>query len=86
MSNGDDLPPPQELNWGSTLWQFFSASYDFSDNLINPDQPPRFIRMYGDRWQINWQQSGIPDPEAQTVVDVYITVRPVAPAEITIKV
>jgi len=86
MSNGTEQPPPQELTWGSTLWEFFSSSYNFSDNLINPDQPPRFIRMYADRWQINWQESGISDPAAQTVVDVFITVRPVNPATITIKV
>ena len=81
----EEAPPPQELEWGSSLWQFFSSSYNFSDNLIDPAKPPRFIRMYADRWQINWQESGIPDPEAQTVVDVFITVRPIAPASITIK-
>ena len=79
-------PPPQELGWGSTLWEFFSSSYNFSDNLINPDNPPRFIRMFADRWSINWQESGITEPEAQSVVDVFITVRPVAQATITIKV
>lgn len=78
--------PPQELTWDSTLMDLFSASYNFSDNLIDITKPPRFIRMYADRWQINWQESGIPDPEAQTIVDVYITVRPVAPATIDIKV
>lgn len=84
MSNG--TPPPQELTWNSTLLDFFGSSYNFSDNLIDPAKPPRFIRMYADRWQINYQDSGIPDPEAQTVVDIFITVRPVAPATITIKV
>jgi hypothetical protein len=81
-----DAPPPQELNWGSTLAEFFGSSLWFSDELIDPAKPPRFIRMYADRWQINWQLSGIPDPEAQTVVDVFITVRPIAPATITVKV
>ena len=36
-----------------------------------PVTPPRLIRMYADRWQINWQESGIPDPQAQTVVDIF---------------
>jgi hypothetical protein len=80
----DEEPPPQELTWDSTLKDFLSASYNFSDDLL--EGVPRFIRMYADRWQVNWQESGIPDPEAQTVVDIFITVRPVAPAEITVKV
>ena len=79
-------PPPQELTWGSTLAEFFGASLWFSDDLIDPAKPPRFIRMFADRWQINWQLAGVTDPEAQSLVDVYITVRPVAPATITIKV
>ena len=86
MTDDADLPPPQELNWGSTLADFLGASYNFSEELVDPAKPPRFIRMYGDRWQVNWQESGISDPEAQTVVDIYITVRPVAPAQIWIKV
>jgi hypothetical protein len=81
-----DTVPPQELTWDSTLMDLFSASYQFSDNLIDVSKPPRFLRMYGDRWQINWMESGLPDPEAQSIVDVYITVRPVAPATITVKV
>ena len=77
-------PPPQELTWDSTLRDLFAVSYNISDNLLAA--APRFIRMYGDRWQVNWQESGIPDPEAQTVIDIFITVRPVFPAEISIKV
>jgi hypothetical protein len=80
-----DITPPQELNWGSTLADFLGASYNFSEELVDPAKPPRFIRMFADRWQANWQVSGISDPEAQTVIDIFITVRPVAPAEITIK-
>jgi hypothetical protein len=80
----DTDPPPQELTWDSTIRDLFAESYVFSDDLLAA--APRFIRMYADRWQINWQESGIPDPEAQTVVDVFITVRPVAPASIILKV
>jgi hypothetical protein len=84
MSNGD--PPPQELTWDSPIRDLFEQSYTFSDELMDAAKPPRFIRMYADRWQVNYQMSGIPEPEAQTVIDVFITVRPVAPASITIKV
>jgi hypothetical protein len=81
-----DAPPPQELTWDSTIKDLFKASYDLSDDLVDAANPPRFIRMYADRWQCNWQESGIPDPQAQTVIDVFITVRPVAPATIILKV
>lgn len=84
MSNGD--PPPQELTWDSPIKDLFQQSYNFSDDLIDAAKPPRFIRMYADRWQINWQLSGIADPQAQSVVDVFITARPIAPASIVIKV
>lgn len=77
-------PPPQELTWDSPIKDLFLNSYNFSDELLQ--SPPRLIRMYEDRWQINWQLSGLPDPEAQTILDVYLTVRPVAPATIEIKV
>ena len=86
MPEIDELPPPQELSWDSTLMDLFSASYNFSDNLIDLTKPPRFIRMYADRWMVNWQESGVDEPANQTVIDLYITVRPVAPAEITIKI
>jgi hypothetical protein len=81
-----DTNPPQELTWDSTLKDLLSASYNFSDDLIDPANPPRFIRMFADRWQANWQLSGVDEPIDQTVVDIFITVRPVAPATITIKV
>ena len=77
-------PPPQELTWDSTIKDLFDVSYNFSDDLLAA--APRFIRMYADRWQINWQLAdGVPEPQNQTVVDIFITVRPVAPATITIK-
>jgi hypothetical protein len=81
-----DTAPPQELTWDSTLKDFLTASYNFSDDLVGSATPPRFLRMFADRWQVNWQLSGLPDPEAQSVIDIFISVRPVAPAEITIKV
>lgn len=81
----EEAPPPQELTWNSTLLDLFKASYDFSPDLIDESQPPRFIRMYADRWQVNWQESGVPEPQNQTIVDLYITVRPVAPATIVIQ-
>lgn len=81
-----DTAPPQELTWDSTLKDFLAASYNISDDLIGAAVPPRFLRMFADRWQVNWQLSGLPDPEAQTVIDIFISVRPVTPATITIKV
>lgn len=79
-------PPPQELTWDSTLRDLLTNSYNFSDKLVDPEKPPRFIRMYADRWQINWQLSGLEDPQAQTIVDIYLSARPVAPSTITHKV
>ena len=84
MGNGS--PPPQELTWDSPLKSLFLDSYNFSPELIDPAKPPRFIRMYADRWQANWQFSGIPDPQSHTIMDIYIHVRPIEPAIITVKV
>jgi hypothetical protein len=81
MSNGQ--PPPQELSWDSTLRDLLGTTYNFSSELVDPEKPPRFIRLYADRWQVNWQLSGIPDPQAQTIVEITISARPVAPATIT---
>ena len=81
----DEEAPPQELEWGSTLWQLLSSSYNFSDDLIDPAKPPEFIRMYADRWSVRWQNSGIPDPEAQSAIDIFFNVRPSGSATITIK-
>ena len=82
----DEAPPPQELSIDSTIKDLLKASYHFSDDLDAPATPPRLIRMFADRWQINWQESGIEDPAAQSVVDIFISVRPVAPATISIEV
>ena len=84
MSNGQ--PPPQELTWDSTLRDLLGNTYSFSPELTDAATPPRFIRMYEDRWQVNWQLSGLEDPQAQTIIDIYITARPVAPATIVHKV
>ena len=81
---GEELPP-QELTWDSTIRDLFAQSYTFSDDLLAA--APRFIRMYADRWQINWQLAeGVEEPQNQSLVDIYITVRPVAPATIVLKV
>jgi hypothetical protein len=82
----DPLPPPQELTWDSSIKDLLSASLDFSDELIDPSKPPRFIRMYAERWQVNYQLSGVPEPEAQSIVDITLSARPVAPATISFKV
>jgi hypothetical protein len=84
MSNGQ--PPPQELTWDSTLRDLIENTYSFSPELTDPEKAPRFIRMYADRWQVNWQLSGLGDPQAQTIMDIQITARPVAPSTILIKV
>jgi hypothetical protein len=84
MSNGQ--PPPQELTWDSTLRDLLDNTYAFSPELTDSQKPPRFIRMYADRWQVNWQLSGLADPQAQTIMDIQITARPVAPSTIVIKV
>ena len=80
-----DTAPPQELTWDSTLMDLISNSFNVSDNLVDQAMPPRFIRMYADRWQVNFQLSGLPDPEAQSIIDIYLTARPVSPATITVR-
>jgi hypothetical protein len=84
MSNGQ--PPPQELTWDSTLRELLDNTFTFSPELTDAATPPRFIRMYGERWQVNWQLSGLGDPSAQSIVDITISARPVAPSTILIKV
>jgi hypothetical protein len=42
--------------------------------------------MFEDRWQVNWQLSGIAEPESHTIIDIYLTARPVAPSTIVHKV
>jgi hypothetical protein len=82
----DEDPPPQELTWDSTILDLFKYSYAFSEDLIDVAKPPRFLRLYADRWQVNWQESGVDSPQNQSVIELSISVRPVYPAEITIKI
>jgi hypothetical protein len=77
-------PPPQELTWDSPIKDLFANSYDLSPDLL--EGAPRMIRMYADRWQVNWMESGVGEPQDQTIIDLYITVRPVAPATIILKI
>jgi hypothetical protein len=84
MSNGQ--PPPQELTWDSTLRDLIENTYSLSPELTDSANPPRFLRLYADRWQVNWQLSGLEDPQVQTIMDIQITARPVAPSTILIKV
>jgi hypothetical protein len=84
MSNGQ--PPPQELTWDSTLRDLIENTYSLSPELTDAEKAPRFIRMYADRWQVNYQLSGLADPQAQTIIDITLSARPVAPATISHKV
>jgi hypothetical protein len=73
----------EDLDWysitiGETLLHFFTPSAD----LVGLSTPPRCIMMYGDRLQVNWQLSSAPEPQNQSIVDLYFTCRPVAPATI----
>ena len=80
----DELPPPQTMTLDSSVRDLLLASYTVSDELLA--NAPEFFRMYGDRWSIRWTDSGVAEPAAQSTVDISITVRPVAPATIIIKV
>jgi hypothetical protein len=81
----EDVPPPQELTWDSTVRDLFANSFNISDDLLAG--APRMIRMYADRWQVNWQLApGVEEPQNQTIIDIFLSARPVAPAQITVKV
>ena len=81
---GEELPP-QELTWDSPIRELFASSYNISPDLL--EAAPRMIRMYADRWQVNWQLAvGVDEPQNQSIIDIFFTVRPVAPATITLKV
>jgi hypothetical protein len=79
-------PPPQELTWDSTIKDLLQTSYTFSDDLIDSANPPEFLRMYGDRWSVRWNNSGIASPENQSAIDIFFNVRPSGKATIDIKV
>ena len=74
-----------ELPWSATIADLVSASFNLGPVMSDPAHPPRFIRIAPDRWQINWQLSGVPEPLAQSIVNLYLSMRPVAPAVITFK-
>jgi hypothetical protein len=84
VSNG--LPPPQELTWDSTLRDLIENTYSLSPELTDAAKAPRFLRLYADRWQVNWQLSGLEDPQAQSIMDIQISARPVAPSIIVTKI
>jgi hypothetical protein len=70
---------PIDITIGDVLLLFIDPSSD----LIGLVTPPRCIMMYADRLQVNWQLSSAPEPQNQSVVDLYFTARPSAPASIT---
>jgi hypothetical protein len=82
MSNG--LPPPTEFTWDTPVGDILKAVFQFSDELIDPAKAPRLIMMYADRLQVNWQLSGVEEPQAQSIVDITFSARPVAPGAIVI--
>jgi hypothetical protein len=82
MSNG--LPPPTEFAWDTPLSEVLKAIYELSPELVDAAKAPRLIMMYADRLQVNWQLSGVEDPSAQSVIDIYFSARPVAPSSIVI--
>jgi hypothetical protein len=82
VSNG--LPPPVEFAWTTPVSDLLKAIYAFSPDLVDDARAPRLIMMYADRLQVNWQLSTVEDPAAQSVIDIYFSARPVAPATIVI--
>ena len=80
----DNQPPPQEWTWDTTLRDFLLEIYHLSPQLT--DNAPRCIRLYADRVQVNWQESGLEDGSEMTVIELAFTARPVKPAEITFNV
>ncbi len=80
----DSQPPPTEFSWDTPVSELLKAIYAFSDELVDAANAPRLIMMFADRLQVNWQLSGVADPAAQSVIDIYFSCRPVAPATIVI--
>jgi hypothetical protein len=83
MPNGT-LPPPQEFSWDTSLKDFVLANFVLSQNLL--DAPPRCIRLYAERVQLNWQASGLADGSEASVMELSFSARPVAPASIVANV
>jgi hypothetical protein len=71
------MAPPAELNFTDTLETMFQAVYVPSQDLI--DNVPRVL-LLGASVQFNWQESGLPDPQAQTIATIRFSARPVAPS------
>jgi IPT/TIG domain len=78
MSNGS---PPTELAWDTPISQLISTIYDLSADLLA--NPPRLLVQL-DQVQVDWQKSGLADPAASSLIDITLSVRPVAPATIHI--
>jgi hypothetical protein len=76
MSNG-----PTELAWDTPVSELIKTIYDLSADLLA--NPPRLL-VHLDQVQADWQKSGLADPAASSLIDITLSVRPVAPA--TIKV
>jgi len=88
-------PPPVTFTLDSTLREIIDYMYVLSQDLV--DHPPRIILLYADRVQINWQQASVTTGEPpdevttalatgaeQSVIDIAFSVRPSAPATITL--
>jgi hypothetical protein len=81
MPNGT-LPPPDEFDWNMSLKDFILSNFHLSQNLM--DNPPRCIRLYAERVQVNWALSGLSDGSEASVIEMTFSARPAAPATITI--
>lgn len=80
----DNQPPPQEFTWDTTLKDFLQAIYVISPELV--DNAPRCLRLYADRIQVNWQESGLTDGSEASVIELAFTCRPIPPASIVLNV
>lgn len=76
------MTPPTELPWATPLSELVTAIYDLSDELSA--NPPRLL-VEGNRLQLNWQESGAPEPASFSIIDITFSARPHAPAVIGIK-
>ena len=79
MSNG--TPPLPEFAWDTPISDLVTTIYDLSDELIA--NPPRLL-VQGTRLQLNWQESGAPEPASFSIIDIDFSARPHAPATMVI--
>ena len=56
--------------------QLYTLSADLSANAPT-------LMQYENRFQLNWQNSGLPEPQSQTVIYITFAARPVDPSIIT---